>query len=158
MNFKQLITSSLVIILCFIASDLFSQLKVERLKIATSVQIIEGLFYAGVGDRKASCHITGGGNIIETDSTYQYEVSYLIQEIDLENTTIIETEKPKGFALLIRCKNNQQCINYKPFNEKQRYFDVFETFVSEANSKEALLKILSELKEIQSAIPARTSF
>jgi hypothetical protein len=140
---------SICFLAVFVTGTLAAQNQSDRLKLAMAIESAETIFYEGASGRKASCHITFTGQITETDSTYNYSLTYNIKEIDLDLTEIMELTDPDSVALLLRCKRNERCIQYKPFGKKERSQPSFEVFVKDGTDKNSLETLLFHLKEIQ---------
>ncbi|MDO8897424.1 MAG: hypothetical protein Q7V19_07215 [Bacteroidales bacterium] len=140
---------SLLFLIVFLTGTLPAQNQSDRLKLAMAIESAETIFYEGASGRNASCHITYAGQITETDSTYNYSLTYNIKEIDLDLTEIVELTDPDSVALLLKCKRNERCIQYKPFDKKERSHPSFEVFVKDGTDKTSLETLLFHLKEIQ---------
>jgi hypothetical protein len=140
----------LLVTLIFLLKPFVSaQNTTERLKLAISIEKAEKIFYNGAITRNAYCHITNSGQITEIDSTYSYYLTYNLKEIDLELTEIVELTDPDAVALLVRCKRNERCIQFRSFGKKERSYPSFEVFVSDGIEKDSLNQLLFQLKEIQ---------
>ncbi|MBS4059736.1 MAG: hypothetical protein KG029_05015 [Bacteroidetes bacterium] len=139
----------LVFLMFILTGSLSGQNRSNRLKLAMAIESSEKIFFEGASDRNASCHITFTGQITETDSTYGYSLTYNLKEIDLDQTEIVNLSDPDAVALLVRCKSNERCIQFKPFDKKQRSYPSFEVFVKDGTDKTTLESLLLHLKEIQ---------
>lgn len=139
----------ILILLVFLIGSLSAQSQSERLKLAMSIESAEKIFYDGASTRNASCHITNSGQIAEIDSTFSYILKYNLKEIDLELSEIVEMTNPDAVALLIRCKKNERCIQFKSFGKRERSYPSFEVFVRDGTDKTNFELLLLQLKEIQ---------
>lgn len=113
------------------------------------IDSVQGIFYQSAADRNASLQIDRKGMITEIDSTFGFEYTVNIAELDLAQASLVQLDELNAMGLYLPCKQLSRCVAFRQFGKRFRYMPYINAMADDQGRKHALQQQLNMLERLQ---------
>lgn len=113
------------------------------------IDSVQTIFYQSAADRNAILQVDRNGMITEIDSTYGFEYTVHIAELDLEQASLVELDELNAMGLYLPCKQQARCVAFRQFGKRFRYMTYIHAMAYDQGKELVLQQQLSMLVRLQ---------